>query len=93
MARPQTGFGQRRDPERMRIRLARAVGLDQLDFLTQWYRHGGGSDQEILETFGITSREYFAHILEILDDECGDLSGTTVAAIRSVARRRLWLAS
>ncbi|WP_168701623.1 DUF3263 domain-containing protein [Gordonia paraffinivorans] len=64
-----------------------------VDFLTQWYRHGGGSDQEILETFGITSREYFAHILEILDDECGDLSGTTVAAIRSVARRRLWLAS
>nr|KOY49816.1 hypothetical protein ISGA_07730 [Gordonia sp. NB41Y] len=64
-----------------------------MDFLAQWYRHGGGSDQEIFETFGITSREYFSHILETLDDEHSDFSVATVAAIRSVARRRLWLAS
>ncbi|MFW0787677.1 DUF3263 domain-containing protein [Gordonia sp. CPCC 206044] len=66
---------------------------DLLDYGVRWYRHGGGSDREIWDRFGLSPREYFGRMLFVLDSHAADLPPTTVDGIRMVARRRLWLAS
>lgn len=72
----------------------RSAELDALvEYEAAWYRHGGGADLDIWDRFGLSPREYFARVLGALDTHGGHLQPATVAGIRSVARRRLWLAS
>lgn len=66
------------------------TGAAMIDFLARWYRLGGGRDGDIWNAFGLSPREYFTRVLEVQADH---LAPSTLAGIRSVARRRLWLAS
>ncbi|ROZ98277.1 DUF3263 domain-containing protein [Gordonia sp. OPL2] len=79
-----------------RLRTVPAGPVDSaalVDYEVQWYRHGGGSDRDIADMFGLSAREYFGHLLGALETHAAHLPPTTVTGIRSVARRRLWLAS
>lgn len=76
----------RHRPERVEPQPAALV-----DFGVQWYRHGGGSNREIFERFGLGPREYFGQILDALDDV--DLPPATERGVRAVARKQLWLAA
>ncbi|AZG47606.1 DUF3263 domain-containing protein [Gordonia insulae] len=62
-----------------------------LDFATRWARYGGGPPAEIRERFGMTDREFFRQVLDILDESARDLDPAQIHRLRHVARQRLWL--
>ncbi len=76
---------------------APTVDLDPdrlLAFAVRWYRHGGGSPQEIWEAFKLTPDEFFTEVIALLDQpDAARVNPGTRQALRSVARRRLWLAA
>lgn len=81
--------------------MAEAAGI--IDFQRRWHRLGGGAAHDIWDRFGLAPGEYFSQLLDALDDAAASpgegsaksetLDEATVFAIRSVARRRLWLAA
>lgn len=66
---------------------------EMLDFETRWYRMGGGSSSAIVERFGLTDRDFFTEVDRIVaDDPPTGLSVSELRRMRSVVRRRLWMA-
>ncbi len=39
-----------------------------IDFETSWYTLGGGSSREITEQFGLTDRDFFAQVDQLVDE-------------------------
>ncbi|MCK5752216.1 MAG: DUF3263 domain-containing protein [Mycobacterium sp.] len=62
-----------------------------ITFELRWYRCGGGPATAIIDQLGLAPRDFFARLLEVLDDPPAPLSQQTVTAMRAVAHRRSWL--
>jgi hypothetical protein len=66
---------------------------EMLDFEVQWYALGGGPSDQIHERFGMSDRDYFASVNDILQQSPPEqLSPKSVETMRGVVRRRLWMA-
>ncbi|MFW0786448.1 DUF3263 domain-containing protein [Gordonia sp. CPCC 206044] len=63
-----------------------------LDFALRWSRYGGGPTHEIRERFGMSDREFFFRVLDILDRAPRNVGAGTAERLRHVAHQRLWLA-
>ncbi|GAB26057.1 hypothetical protein GOPIP_091_00500 [Gordonia polyisoprenivorans NBRC 16320 = JCM 10675] len=64
-----------------------------IDFETSWYTLGGGSSREITEQFGLTDRDFFAQVDQLVDEAPpSGLSNSELRRMRQVIRRRLWMA-
>lgn len=64
-----------------------------LDFEVRWYSLGGGPSQQIHEQFGMSDRDYFIRVNDLLEKEPPEtLSSVVVDRMRGVVRRRLWMA-
>ncbi|MFT4125252.1 MAG: DUF3263 domain-containing protein [Gordonia sp. (in: high G+C Gram-positive bacteria)] len=64
-----------------------------LDFETSWYSLGGGSSREITEQFGLSDRDFFTEVKELVDaDPPSTLTSSELRRMREVIRRRLWMA-
>lgn len=63
-----------------------------LDFETSWYPLGGGSSREIREQFGLSDRDFFGEVDRIMSDDPPALTHAQLNRMRSVVRRRLWMA-
>lgn len=64
-----------------------------LDFEVQWYPLGGGPSEQIHERFGMSDRDYFASLNDLLRQSPPEqLSPNAVEQMRGVVRRRLWMA-
>jgi hypothetical protein len=65
---------------------------DLLEFELRWFEHGGGPAEEIAVAFGMTPQEFFGRILAFVEhNPPAPYRATVVEAIKSVARKRLWL--
>ena len=63
-----------------------------IDYLRRWYQYGGGSDDDIFVTFGVSSRAFFSDLLALLDNwEGSALSARERTSMQKVCRARLWL--
>lgn len=62
-----------------------------VDFADRWYRYGGGTDEDIFITFGLTERDYFRRLDWVLSTHgaATGLDPATIAAITQVCKRRL----
>ncbi|PXW29132.1 DUF3263 domain-containing protein [Nocardia sp. 348MFTsu5.1] len=66
---------------------------EMLDFEVQWYHLGGGPSEQIHERFGMSDRDYFASLNDLLRESPPEqLSPSAVERMRGVVRRRLWMA-
>lgn len=64
-----------------------------IDFETSWYALGGGSSREITEQFGLSDRDFFAEVNQLVDaSPPSGLSNAELRRMRQVIRRRLWMA-
>ncbi|MGV9711339.1 DUF3263 domain-containing protein [Gordonia sp. NPDC003424] len=64
-----------------------------IDFETSWYQLGGGSSKVIVERFGLNDRDFFSEVDRIVtDDPPSSLTSAELRRMRSVIRRRLWMA-
>ena len=64
-----------------------------LDFEKSWYPFGGGSSRAITERFGLTDRDFFREIDQIVENEPPPaLTTAELRRMRGVIRRRLWMA-
>lgn len=66
---------------------------EMLEFEVQWYRLGGGPSGQIHERFGMSDRDYFASVNDLLQESPPEqLSPSAIERMRGVVRRRLWMA-
>lgn len=64
-----------------------------LDFEQNWYALGGGSSSEITSQFGLTDRDFFTQVENLLNAEPPvTLSKGQLARMREVVRNRIWMA-
>lgn len=70
-----------------------------IDYAVRWVNHGGGPEDDILTRFGVTAREFYRTVLDILERDPGrtfgefGLSPVMVTRIKAIARRRIWITS
>ncbi|PYE18073.1 uncharacterized protein DUF3263 [Williamsia limnetica] len=67
---------------------------EMLDFESKWYRLGGGPSEEIHDRFGMSDRDFFTELNDLVSgaDLFDDIAPDELAMMRGVIRRRLWLA-
>lgn len=65
--------------------------LAMVDFLRQWYTHGGGRAEDMMIRFGLSPQDYFARVKVLLENGAGRSDRSAVAGMLAVCRKRLWL--
>ncbi|AZG44446.1 DUF3263 domain-containing protein [Gordonia insulae] len=64
-----------------------------IDFERRWYPLGGGSSSAITERFGLDDRDFFREVDRIVESDPPEtLTSAELRRMRSVIRRRLWMA-
>ncbi|MGC4932278.1 DUF3263 domain-containing protein [Gordonia sp. DT30] len=64
-----------------------------IDFESSWYSLGGGSSREINEQFGLSDRDFFAELNQIVSAAPPrGMTNAELRRMREVIRRRLWMA-
>ena len=94
MARPWSDACQASFPQRSRPHQAGRPdnALDLFEFALRWYRYGGGPAVEILTRFGLDPRTFFSWELDYLEtDPPTPVRPQVIGAMKTVARKRLWL--
>lgn len=67
---------------------------EMVDYEVHWFALGGGPSGQIYERFGMTDRDFFSRVNDLVELEVTrDLSDQTAKRMRQVIRRRLWLAT
>jgi hypothetical protein len=65
---------------------------DKVKFVRRWQRLGGGSDQDILATFGVSARRFFTEVLSALDrPRDSSIPASELEKMKRVCRARVWL--
>lgn len=79
---------QQRDDRQRSIRLSEMV-----EFVRLWHPYGGGNEEEIYVTFGISAQRMFELVLSAFDEgrHFEGIGSTEEAKMRRVCRARLWV--